>query len=87
MKIVLQIPQHVDDLPRLRLSAVFIPEKSGMKWLYPGWMLQDRSCRVFWTGASDSTKAGVALRPAPGGRGLGALVSLNSHISFLRMCD
>lgn len=61
-------------------------EKIGMKWLCPGWMMQHRSCRVFRTGVSDSTKAGADLCPAPGGRGWGALMSLNPHISCLRMC-
>lgn len=62
------------------------PEKTGMKRLYPGCMMQDRSYRVFWTGASDSTKAGAALCPAPGGRGLGALMGLGAHISCPRIC-
>lgn len=48
------------------------PENIGMKRLYPGWMMQDRSCRVFWTRVSDST-AGAALCPTPGGRGWGHL--------------
>lgn len=73
-------------LPQAEGLSFVHPEKTGMKWLCPGWMMLLSPCRVFWTGVNDKLSWCCSLS-SPRRKRVGGTYEPESSLSCPRMCD